>query len=156
MVVPIELSEIELHYYNDTLDRQKDLLGLPIDPREPRDEGWTLDAATFRACLRNLRQICTHIQVGQMQQVGGRFPRNQRLHLGRELMTMTEALQKMRDDQAQDVLVESRSQVSHIHSAQLTADASNGEKSSAPCHRAFERCKAGTRSECMSFTSMRY
>lgn len=112
MVVPIEMSEIELHYYNDTLDRQKEMLDLPIDPRDARPEGWTLDPILFRACLRNLRQICTHLQVGQMQQVGGRALNQQRLHLGKELMTMNEALQKMREDQTQEVLIESRHQVS--------------------------------------------
>jgi E3 ubiquitin-protein ligase SHPRH len=100
-VVPIDLSEIELHYYNDTLDRQRERL-------RPRDG--VIDKALIRACLLDLRQICTHIQVGQMQERGARA--EQRLHLGRELMTMADALEKMRDDHSQDFLIESRLQVS--------------------------------------------
>jgi E3 ubiquitin-protein ligase SHPRH len=109
LVVPIELSEIELHYYNDTLDRQRDLLHLPVEPGAERPADWRLDRPLFRACLKNLRQICTHIQVGQMQQQ--HIARGPRLHLGRDLMTMAEALQKMRDDHAQELLIESRVQV---------------------------------------------
>ena len=108
-VVPIELSEIELHYYNDTLDRQRDLLRIPNDPAEPRAADWVFDRALFTSCLRTLRQICTHIQVGQMQGARGG---DQRLHLGRQLMTMSEALDKMRTDHSQEFLVESRQQVS--------------------------------------------
>jgi len=108
--VPIDLSEIELHYYNDTLDRQRDLLGLPADRHEPIPADWEYDRAVLRSCLLDLRQICTHIQVGQMQVGGGRG--EQRLHLGRQLMTMTEALDRMRNDHSQEFLSESRSQVS--------------------------------------------
>jgi E3 ubiquitin-protein ligase SHPRH len=57
-----------------------------------------------------LRQICTHIQVGQLQQGHGRG--GERLVLGRELMSMAEALEKMRRDHAQEFLVESRLQAS--------------------------------------------
>lgn len=108
-IVPIDLSEIELHYYNDTLDRQHDLLRLPGDMREARASGWEVDRTILRSCLLNLRQICTHIQVGQMQAGVGR--RDQRLRLGRQLMTMAEALEKMRDDHSQEFLTESRLQV---------------------------------------------
>jgi E3 ubiquitin-protein ligase SHPRH len=110
-IVPIELSEIEMHYYDDTLERQRQVLGLPADIREQRASDWVLDRALFRTCLYTLRQICTHIQVGQMQQQGSRA---QRLHLGRELMTMGEALKRMKEDHAQDFLVESRNQVSSL------------------------------------------
>jgi len=109
-IVPIELSEIEIHYYDDTLERQREALGLPTDIREARPADWVLDRALFRHCLYTLRQICTHIQVGQMQQQAG--PLRQRLNLGRDLMTMGEALKCMKEDHAQDFLIESRSQVS--------------------------------------------
>jgi E3 ubiquitin-protein ligase SHPRH len=114
-VIPIELSEIELHYYNDTLDRQKEILRLPNDSRDAREADWTLDRSLFRSCLMNLRQICTHIQVGQMQ---GQGRGERRLVLGRQLMTMKEALDKMKNDHAQEYLIESRKQVSRDRSHQ--------------------------------------
>ncbi|WWC67711.1 uncharacterized protein I206_101623 [Kwoniella pini CBS 10737] len=123
-VVPIELSEIEMAYYNDTLDRSRDRLHLPADRREARPEDWTLDRGAFIVCLRNLRQICTHIQVGQM---GDHLPRGggggeRRLHLGRSLMTMPEALERMRNDHTQEFLLESRKQMRlMIKKAQLTS-----------------------------------
>jgi E3 ubiquitin-protein ligase SHPRH len=107
-VVPIELSEIELTYYNDTLLRQRDMLRLPEDVSEARPDDWVLDRALFRSCLKTLRQICTHLQVGQMVQAG---PRGYRLQLGRELVTMGQALEKMREEQTQAILLESRNQV---------------------------------------------
>ncbi|WVQ69001.1 uncharacterized protein L199_007213 [Kwoniella botswanensis] len=118
-VVPIELSEIELHYYNDTLDRFRERLRLPLYPGEPRPEDWVLDRHLFIACLRNLRQICTHIQVGQMGE--GVVPRaERRLHLGRALMTMSEALEKMRNDHTQEFLLDTRKQTREmIKKAQL-------------------------------------
>ena len=98
-----------MHYYNDTLDRQRELLHLPVDRRQPRPADWGYDRGLLRHCLLSLRQICTHIQVGQMQT--GRAQGAQRINLGRQLMTMAEALEKMRNDHSQDFLVESRLQV---------------------------------------------
>ncbi|KAK8846764.1 hypothetical protein IAR55_005852 [Kwoniella newhampshirensis] len=118
-VVPIELSQIELHYYNDTLQRTRERLHLPADPKEARPPDWVLDRTLFRTCLQALRQICTHIQVGQMQAGVGRG--DQRLHLGRSLMTMTEALNKMIHDHTAEYLVETRQQMrAMIRKAQLT------------------------------------
>ncbi|WRT65006.1 uncharacterized protein IL334_001947 [Kwoniella shivajii] len=119
-VVPIELSEIELHYYNDTLERFRERLHLPADPREARPAEWTFDRHLFIVCLKNLRQICTHIQVGQLRE--GAVPRGERrLHLGRALMTMTEALEKMRNDHTAEFLLDSREQMRKmIRKAQLT------------------------------------
>lgn len=108
-VVPIELSEIELHYYNDTLERARERLHLPANFREARPDDWVLDRGMFQTILRSLRQICTHIQVGQMQSGTGRG--DQRLRLGRTLMTMSEALEKMRDDHLQETSSEARQQV---------------------------------------------
>ncbi|WVR04446.1 hypothetical protein IAU60_001449 [Kwoniella sp. DSM 27419] len=121
-VVPIDLSEIELHYYNDTLERFRGRLRLPDNPRAPRPDDWVLDRALFVLALRNLRQICTHIQVGQMQQHGAAAVRGeQRLNLGRALMSMTEALEKMRDEHSAEFLIESRIQMrAMIRKAQLT------------------------------------
>lgn len=117
--MPIDLSEIELHYYNDTLDRQRELLDLPVDRREPRAPDWELDRTVLRGSLLNLRQICTHIQVGQMQLGDGR--RDQRLQLGRHLMTMAEALEKIRDDHSQEFLIESRLQV-RLHRTSIVSN----------------------------------
>jgi E3 ubiquitin-protein ligase SHPRH len=86
-IIPIELSEIEHHYYQDTLERQRERLRIFQDP------------SVFRTSLRNLRQICTHIQVGALDYAGPQvMERRDRIQLGRQLMTMEEALQKMRAD----------------------------------------------------------
>lgn len=93
-VIPIELSDIEMHYYLDVLERQRDRLGL-ADGRQRDQE---LDFSAYRAALRHLRQICTHIQVGGFAQNQRANQRADRIQLGRQLMTMDEALKKMRDD----------------------------------------------------------
>ncbi|ODO03141.1 hypothetical protein I350_05986 [Cryptococcus amylolentus CBS 6273] len=114
-IVPIELSEIEMHYYTDTLERARERLHLPADPSEARPQDWVLDRAVFLQVFRTLRQICTHIQVGQMQAGGGQASRgDQRRRLGRTLMTMKEALEKMREDHEQETLVEARQQMRMI------------------------------------------
>lgn len=110
MIIPIELSEIEMHYYNDTLERQRVVLGLPADPALPRPDEWYLDTALFRSCLLNLRQICTHIQVGQLAAAqGGR--RGGRLRLGRELLTLSGALTRISEDHEAERLLVARAQV---------------------------------------------
>ncbi|ORX34384.1 SNF2 family N-terminal domain-domain-containing protein [Kockovaella imperatae] len=117
-VVPIELSPVEVAYYNDTLDRQRELLHLPHDDIAVRDPDWVLDRALFRSCLVHLRQICTHLQVGQLN--AGPGIRAERLNLGRQLMTMTEALDKMKNDHSQEFISESRAQMRlMIRKAQL-------------------------------------
>lgn len=142
-VVPIELSEIEIHYYNDTLERQRYLLGLPTDSTVPRPVDWILDRSLFRTCLTDLRQICTHIQVGLMNGPGGGAAGglagargNQRLQLGRELMTMEEALDKMKRDHAAEVLLVSRSQVGRridVQRVKLTLASSHDQESAINC-----------------------
>lgn len=109
-VIPVELSEIEMHYYSDTLERQRVRLGLSADPADPRPSDWYLDPALFRSCLQNLRQICTHIQVGQMAGTAGGRDRS-RLRLGRELMTLSEALTRISEDHEAERLLISRAQV---------------------------------------------
>lgn len=109
-IIPIELSEIEMHYYNDTLERQRIVLGLPADPSAPRPDDWYLPTALFRSCLQNLRQICTHIQVGQM--AAGPVGRGgARLRLGRELLTLTAALGRISEDHETERLLTARAQV---------------------------------------------
>ncbi|TXT06109.1 hypothetical protein VHUM_03582 [Vanrija humicola] len=95
-VVPIDLSNIESHYYFDTLERQRERLG--------RGE------VSVGSSLRHLRQICTHIQVGALNATTANRPidRADRLHLGRQLMTMEEALSKMRIDHENEYIAQSR------------------------------------------------
>jgi E3 ubiquitin-protein ligase SHPRH len=112
LVVPIELSDIEMHYYNDTLERQRVILGLPADPSAPRPEGWYLDRSLFRSSLQNLRQICTHIQVGQMAGEHARLGRRpNRLRLGNELLGLGEVLKKMKEDNIAEMSIATRAQV---------------------------------------------
>lgn len=104
-VVPIELSDIEMHYYLDVLERQRERLGI-ADGRQRDQE---LDFSVYRNALRHLRQICTHIQVGGLepnQRAGNR--RGDRIQLGRQLMTMDQALKKMRDDLEENITLLSR------------------------------------------------
>lgn len=99
-VIPIELSDIEMHYYLDTLERQRERL-------RTQQEGFT--PHLFRVSLRHLRQICTHIQVGALQRgLGNVVDRGGRMHLGSRLMTMEEALKKMNDDHEAEIVAETR------------------------------------------------
>lgn len=108
-VVPIELSQIEQLYYLETLGRQRAIIN------SSGGGSGGLDRALLRRCLLELRQICTHLQVGMMQAgagPGAPRERGQRMHLGRELLTMKEALEKMKNDHISEFLTESRMQVS--------------------------------------------
>ncbi|BEI82473.1 hypothetical protein CcaverHIS002_0303410 [Cutaneotrichosporon cavernicola] len=100
-VVPIQLSDIEMHYYLDTLERQRERL-------QSQQGGFT--PHLFSVALRHLRQICTHIQVGALQRggLGNVLDRGGRMHLGSRLMTMEEALKKMNDDHQAEVITETR------------------------------------------------
>lgn len=101
-VIPIQLSDIEMHYYLDTLERQRERL-------RTQQSGFT--PQLFRVSLRHLRQICTHIQVGALQRGGGLgnvLDRGGRMHLGSRLMTMEEALKKMNADHEAEVVAETR------------------------------------------------
>ena len=105
-VVPLALSPIERHYYDDTLERQRAIIA--------REGAEGVNNATLRACLLTLRQICTHIQVGQMED------RNQnqrgagrRMNLGNQLLkSMDEALKKMKADHAAQLLIDTKGHVS--------------------------------------------
>jgi E3 ubiquitin-protein ligase SHPRH len=100
-VIPIQLSDIEMHYYLDTLERQRDRL---------RNQQGGFTPHLFSLALRHLRQICTHIQVGALQRggLGNVLDRGGRMHLGSRLMTMEEALKKMNDDHQAEVVTETR------------------------------------------------
>lgn len=100
-VIPIQLSDIEMHYYLDTLERQRERL---------RSQQGGFTPQLFRVSLRHLRQICTHIQVGALQRggLGNVLDRGGRMHLGSHLMTMEEALKKMNDDHQAELVAETR------------------------------------------------
>lgn len=100
-VFPIQLSDIEMHYYLDTLERQRERL---------RSQQGGFTPHLFSLSLRHLRQICTHIQVGALQRggLGNVLDRGGRMHLGSRLMTMEEALKRMNDDHQAEVVTETR------------------------------------------------
>ena len=110
-MIQIELSPVELHYYNDTLDRLREALHIPLDG-SARSSDWILDGRLLRAGLLHLRQICTHVQVGQLQTATATGAKVDRLRLGNQLMTMSEALERIKTDHTQEFVLESRAQVS--------------------------------------------
>lgn len=109
MVIPIELSSIEMHYYLETLDACRQAL-LVDDAGQPIGDTWQLDSGELRASLMRLRQICTHLQVGQLGKTADNG--HLRIVLGRELMTMEAALDRMLFDHQQNLLVALRVKVS--------------------------------------------
>ncbi|KDQ50603.1 hypothetical protein JAAARDRAFT_580714 [Jaapia argillacea MUCL 33604] len=89
-LVGVELGKVERHVYDQNLEQALDELGL--DARGvAASEGWQVDASVLRTWLRKLRGICTHPQVGQLQ--------NQRDKLNKPggLKTMAEVLEGMKD-----------------------------------------------------------
>lgn len=140
-VVPIELSDIELHYYLDVLERQRERLGI-ADGRQRDQE---LDFSVYRSALRHLRQICTHIQVGgleQNQRAGNR--RGDRIQLGRQLMTMEQALKKMRDDLEENFTLLSRNLYrTQLDKAQLLVRDETDELRNLKALAIYERVREG-------------
>ena len=108
MIIPIELSSIEMHYYLETLDACRQAL-LIDDTGQPIGDTWTLDQSELRASLMRLRQICTHLQVGQLGKTADNS--HLRIVLGRELMTMEAALDRMLSDHQQNQLLVLRGKV---------------------------------------------
>lgn len=147
VVVPIELSDIEVAYYQDTLERQRTDLHIPEDPTSMWAGVFEVDRAKLRTALVTLRQICTHIQVGQMQGVR----EGPRLHLGRELMTMHEALAKMQNDHNAELMNESRAQMrAMIRKAQLTMLAEEDDHRHLRALALLERARAKASSQMVS------
>ncbi|THG95740.1 hypothetical protein EW026_g5964 [Hermanssonia centrifuga] len=65
-LVPIQLGKVERHVYDKDLENA--LLDLGFDARGVTvSENWELDTAALRSWLRKLRGICTHPQVGHLQ-----------------------------------------------------------------------------------------
>lgn len=84
--VPVELSDIEQHNYDEQFRRA--LTGLKLDETgKPTDNHWQLDAETARTWLLRLRMTCSHPQVGTL---------NQNV-LGQSLKTVTESKYSSRE-----------------------------------------------------------
>lgn len=140
-VIPIELSDIEMHYYLDVLERQRERLGL-TDGRQRDQE---LDFSAYRNALRHLRQICTHIQVGGLepnQRAANR--RGDRIQLGRQLMTMEQALKKMRDDLEENFTLMSRNLYrTQLDKAQLVVRNESDDLRNLKALAIYERVREG-------------
>lgn len=140
-VVPIELSDIEMHYYLDVLERQRDRLGIADGPQRDQE----LDFSLYRNALRHLRQICTHIQVGGLeptQRAGNR--RGDRIQLGRQLMTMEQALKKMRDDLEENFTLTSRNLLrTQLDKAQLLVRDETDDLRNLKALAIYERVREG-------------
>ncbi|KAL6308831.1 SNF2 family N-terminal domain-containing protein [Sparassis latifolia] len=89
-LVPIELGRVERHVYDQNME--KALLELGLDMRGVAvREGWEVNTSVLRTWLRKLRGICTHPQVGQLQNQADR------LHKPGVLKTIGEVLEGMKD-----------------------------------------------------------
>ncbi|GJE89122.1 hypothetical protein PsYK624_052160 [Phanerochaete sordida] len=103
-LVPIELGRVERHVYDQNLE--KALLDLGLDARGVAvSEGWQVDTANLRNWLRKLRGICTHPQVGQLQNQGDK------LHKPGVLKTIGEVLESMKDQNWRNLMEDRRSKV---------------------------------------------
>ncbi|KAI0321149.1 SNF2 family N-terminal domain-containing protein [Amylostereum chailletii] len=116
-LVPIELGRVERHVYDQALEKSLQELGL--DARGvAATENWEIDTALLRSCLRRLRQICTHPQVGQLK-VGEKFA-----HKPGRLKTMGEVLDGMSDQNWRNLMEDRRTKINELaRCAQLTQHA---------------------------------
>ncbi|KAF7799206.1 hypothetical protein EIP86_010437 [Pleurotus ostreatoroseus] len=87
-LVPIQLGKVEKHVYDQNLETA--LLELGLDARGVAvSENWQIDTGLLRTWLRKLRGICTHPQVGQLQ--------NSDKNKSGALKTIGEVLEGMKD-----------------------------------------------------------
>ncbi|KIP06910.1 hypothetical protein PHLGIDRAFT_72023 [Phlebiopsis gigantea 11061_1 CR5-6] len=101
-LVPIELGRVERHVYDQNLE--KALLELGFDARGVAvAANWQVDVGTLRGWLRKLRGICTHPQVGQLQNVADK------LHKPGVLKTIGEVLDSMQDQNWRNLMEDRRS-----------------------------------------------
>ena len=90
MLFPIDLNGVEILSYQDACARAHEAL----DPT-------ALDLVEARSWLFNLRQIATHLQVGQLGpegRVGGGAPERDgrgRINLGADLLSANEVFKKV-------------------------------------------------------------
>ncbi|KAF9484752.1 hypothetical protein BDN70DRAFT_849017 [Pholiota conissans] len=88
-LVGIDMGKVERHVYDQALERM--LFDLGLDARGvAANTGWQVDGIMLRSALRNLRGICTHPQVGQLQGKNDGYKPN-------ALKTMDAVLQVMQD-----------------------------------------------------------
>ncbi|KII84144.1 hypothetical protein PLICRDRAFT_179819 [Plicaturopsis crispa FD-325 SS-3] len=111
-LVPIQLGKVERHVYDQTLEAA--LLELGLDARGvAASEGWQVDTMLLRASIRKLRGICTHPQVGQLQQ-------KDKLWKPGALKTMADVLESMKDQNWRNLMDDRKLKVqSLIRRAQL-------------------------------------
>ncbi|KAJ3551190.1 hypothetical protein NM688_g4853 [Phlebia brevispora] len=88
-LVPIKLGKVEQHVYDQAFEAA--LLELGLDARGVAvTENWQIDTALLRTWLRKLRGICTHPQVGQLQNMADK-------NKAGGLKTIGEVLEGMKD-----------------------------------------------------------
>ncbi|KAF8654783.1 hypothetical protein AX16_003438 [Volvariella volvacea WC 439] len=108
-LVRIELGPVERHVYDHTLETA--LLGLGLDSRGVTilgHNGWEVNSMLLRTVLRNLRGICTHPQVGQLQ------AKNDKTGKPNALKTMEEVLEAMRDTNWKIILDDAKSKIQSV------------------------------------------
>ncbi|KZV72312.1 hypothetical protein PENSPDRAFT_576385 [Peniophora sp. CONT] len=111
-LVPVELGRVERHVYDQELGKCLQELGL--DARGvAATENWEIDTGLLRSWLRKLRMICTHPQVGTLQNT----TKNQKTGV---LKSMEEVLDDMREQNWQNLMTDRRQKVEEMgRSAQL-------------------------------------
>ncbi|KAH7911867.1 SNF2 family N-terminal domain-containing protein [Hygrophoropsis aurantiaca] len=112
-LVSIELGRIERHVYDQNLESA--LVELGLDARGvAASEGWQIDGALLRSLIRNLRGICTHPQVGQLQRPGDK------LFKAGALKSIGEVLEAMRDQNWRNLMDDRKAKIqSLVRYAQL-------------------------------------
>ncbi|EGN92623.1 hypothetical protein SERLA73DRAFT_79438 [Serpula lacrymans var. lacrymans S7.3] len=112
-LVSIELGRVERHVYDQKLEAA--LLELGLDARGvAASDGWQVDASLLRSLLRQLRGICTHPQVGQLQKQGDK------LFKPGALKSMGDVLEAMRDQNWRNLMDDRKTKTqSLIRYAQL-------------------------------------
>lgn len=121
-VVGIRMNAIERQVYDQTLDQLLEMLGL--DARGvAATENWEVDPVLLRSMIRRLRGICTHPQVGQLQNTVGKMSKPGKLK------SMSDVLQDMKEQTWKDLMEASRQKVqSQTKLAQLLLQSQRNHK----------------------------
>ncbi|KAI0697783.1 SNF2 family N-terminal domain-containing protein [Cytidiella melzeri] len=118
-LVPIELGRVERHVYDQNFENA--LLELGLDARGVAvAENWQVDTGVLRYWLRKLRGICTHPQVGQLQN-------QDKLHKPGVLKTMGEVLEGMKEQNWRSLMDDRRLK---IHTLTIIAQLQQNVKKS--------------------------
>ncbi|THH28194.1 hypothetical protein EUX98_g5996 [Antrodiella citrinella] len=103
-LLPIELGRVERHVYDHNFEQA--LLELGLDARGVAvSEDWDPDTVVLRTWLRKLRGICTHPQVGQLQNHADK------LHKPGVLKSIGEVLEDMREKNWRNMMEDWRNKV---------------------------------------------